>query len=167
MTSATAVAASVMTRTVGCVVSAGLSVHVNCVHAPQISQPSRIDRRMPPGVSSWAVSAVSWVTAKTKTRSKKSSTNVTACAVVARKPPLARPTTGRAYRTTQWGHVRDDDALRGYSIDYLNHGYRRGRHLEMGDPRHPCRWRGSDRWGSGPVRRAGIRRVQAGGGPAR
>ena len=79
MTSATPVATRVTTRTPGWVVSAGFSVHVNCVHAHQISHPSRIDRRTPPGVRSWAVSAVSCVTAKTKTRSKNSSTNVTGC----------------------------------------------------------------------------------------
>ncbi len=85
MTSATPVATRVTTRTAGWVVSAGLSVHVNCVHAHQISQPSTIDRRTPSGVRSWAVSAVIWVTANTKTRSKNSSTNVTACGSEARR----------------------------------------------------------------------------------
>ena len=38
------------------------------------------ERSTPSGVRLWAVSAVTWVTANTKTRSKKSSTNATLCA---------------------------------------------------------------------------------------
>ena len=95
MTSATPVAASVMIRTTGWVVSAGLSVHVNWVHAHQISQPSRIDRRIPSGVRSCAVKTVSCVTANTKTRSKNSSTNATDCASAARMLPLLLSATSR------------------------------------------------------------------------
>src|SRR6187455_3293261 len=79
MTKAAAVATRVMTRTRTWVVSAGLSVQVNCVQAHQISQNSTSERRTPSIVRLCAVRAVTWVTAKTKTRSKNSSTNVTAC----------------------------------------------------------------------------------------
>ena len=96
MTSAAPVAASVMIRTVGWVVSAGLSVQVNWVHAHQMIQPSRIDRRTPSGVRSCAVRTVSCVTANTKTRSKNSSTNVTDCALAARMLPLSRRATSRS-----------------------------------------------------------------------
>ena len=47
MMNATPVATSVRTRTRSWVVSAGLSVHVNWVHAHQISQKSRTDRATP------------------------------------------------------------------------------------------------------------------------
>ena len=79
MTNAAAVAASVMTRTTTWVVSAGLSVHVNCVHPHQINQNRTRERSTPSRVRFCAVSAVTWVTANTNTRSKKSSTNVTPC----------------------------------------------------------------------------------------
>src|SRR6478736_5688720 len=78
MMNATPVATSVMTRTRSWVVSAGLSVHVNWVQAHQINQNSRIDRATPVHERCDAVSAVISVTAKTNTRSKNSSTNVTA-----------------------------------------------------------------------------------------
>src|SRR6185503_14038539 len=80
ITNAAAVAASVMTRTTTWVVSAGLRVQVNWVHAHQIIQNRTSERSTPSGVRLWAVSAVTWVTANTKTRSKKSSTNATLCA---------------------------------------------------------------------------------------
>jgi hypothetical protein len=79
MTNAAAVAARVTSRTIGWVVSAGLRVQVNWVHAHQISQKRTSERTTPAIVRSCAVSAVSWVTAKTKTRSKNSSTKVTDC----------------------------------------------------------------------------------------
>ena len=47
MTKAAAVAASVTTRTRSCEVSAGLRVHVNWVHAHQMSQPTMTDRSTP------------------------------------------------------------------------------------------------------------------------
>jgi hypothetical protein len=47
ITNAAAVATRVMTRTRTWVVSAGFSVHVNCVQAHQISQNSTSERRTP------------------------------------------------------------------------------------------------------------------------
>src|SRR5918994_3287924 len=79
ITKAVPVAARVIVRTARWVVSAGLRVHVNWVHAHQISQNSSRDRTAPDQVRSCASATVIWVTAKTKTRSKNSSTNVTDC----------------------------------------------------------------------------------------
>ena len=84
MTNAAAVATSVRTRTQSWLVSAGFSVQVNWVHAHQMSQPTRIEWSTPVGVRSGAVPAVIWVTAKTNTRSKNSSTKVTPCGPAAR-----------------------------------------------------------------------------------
>ena len=78
ITNAIAVAISVSTRTKSWSVSAGFNVHVNWVHAHQISQNSSTERATPLHDRCVAVSAVTCVTAKTNTKSKNSSTKVTA-----------------------------------------------------------------------------------------
>ncbi len=74
MKKATALAVSTVTSTIGFVVSAGLSVQVNCCHAHHTSQAITAARPAPPQVRSWTSRLVTWVTAYTNTRSKNSST---------------------------------------------------------------------------------------------
>ena len=76
MKKAIAAAASTVTSTTGLVVSAGLRVQVNCCQAHHTSQATTAARAAPSQVRSCTSKLVTWVTAYTNTRSKKSSTYV-------------------------------------------------------------------------------------------
>ena len=74
MMKASAVATRVVSLMTELSVSASLSDQVNWVHAHHTSQKTMTPRSTPVPVRSWASIAVICVTAKTKTRSKNSST---------------------------------------------------------------------------------------------
>src|SRR3979490_2741657 len=63
-------------RSVGAAVSCAFAAHTNADHAHQTRARTSIERPKPAHVRSWASSAVTCVTAKTKTRSQRSSTGL-------------------------------------------------------------------------------------------